>query len=633
MSDLRESVPPAGPAAATSEEYSIQPAIVGLVATAIVLLVSVGWSLHTARQYLFTQHARQSAVQDLTGQIRHLDEVLTMSSRMAAATGDMTWAERYHSYEPLLDDAIKALIAISPKVFATTLGDETDDANQQLVAMENEAIDHVARGELAAAHALLFSEAYEVQKARYAEGWMQAESALRTTVAIESTALARRLTILASLSAAAGVVLAAGVLRLGTARVKLRSQVARERMEAAEATTRAKSEFLANMSHEIRTPMTAIVGYAELLADPHQPDGERMSCIEIIRRNGEHLITVVNDILDLSKIEAGKMTVERIECAPLQVLHDVISLMRVRATGQGLSVRTEFSFPLPKFVQTDPVRLRQVLINLVGNAIKFTERGEIVVAVSLQQRNGDGVLRFDIRDTGIGMTRQQVDALFNAFSQADGSTTRRFGGTGLGLVISRRLAQMLGGEISVESAAGVGSVFTFTISTGPIETAMLARHESEITVVTHAEAHSSTIGDVRLVGRILLAEDGLDNQRLIRFHLERAGADVTVVENGRIALDTAMAAGSGEGAYGLILMDMQMPEMDGYAATRSLRRLGYARPIIALTAHAMSGDRERCLAAGCDEHLTKPIDKARLLAACAAALDRADTPCPSNTPN
>jgi len=498
------------------------------------------------------------------------------------------------------------------------VGAETDEANQRLVAMERAAFAHVRAGEAAAAQALLFSAEYEEQKTAYLRGWQRSENALRTAMASASQSMGRRISLLAAVSGAAAVLLGLGIVRVGAARMVLRGEIARQRIEAAEAATRAKSEFLANMSHEIRTPMTAIVGYAELLADPHQPAEERDSSIAIIRRNGEHLLTVVNDILDLSKIEAGKMTVDRVECEPLQILHDAMSLMQVRAAAAGLALRAEFSFPLPKTVRTDPVRVRQVLLNLIGNAVKFTEQGEVVVKVSLIRTPRNlGVIRFAICDTGIGMDSEQIEALFRPFSQADSSTTRRFGGTGLGLAISRRLATILGGAITVTSQPGKGSEFAFTIETGSLDGVELLRSGDELSVVTRAAGPAAQGHEHRLSGRILVAEDGPDNQRLIRFHLERAGAEVTIAENGRVAVEHALAAVAAGDPYRLILMDMQMPEMDGYAATRVLRHRRYALPIIALTAHAMAGDRERCIAAGCDDHLTKPIDRARLLGTCA----------------
>ncbi len=586
-----------------------------LVVATLMLLIAAGWSLLTLREHLIVQHARELRIQELDGAIRHLDEVLTMSARMAAATGDAKWEERYHAYEPRLDRAIKDLIALSPETFNTQVGRDTDAANQKLVEMETRSFDLVRSGDRLGAQRELFSGEYEAQKAVYARGMEQAESALSATVAREDDLLTLRLELLSAACAVAILTFGYRRIRLAKLRAAWAAEAAQLRIKTMEAATQAKSEFLANMSHEIRTPMTAIVGFAELLTDPLQPAAERANCVQTIRRNGDHLLSIVNDILDLSKIEAGKMTVERISCSPLQILHDVVSLMQVRAAAGGLQLRTECRLPLPRHIFSDPVRVRQVLLNLVGNSLKFTEQGGVTVTLGY---DAGGVLTFKVRDTGIGMSAEQVSRLFQPFTQADNSTTRKFGGTGLGLSISKRLVEMLGGELSAESIPKQGSTFTFRLFVGPATD--LISDEREIAIVTEV-AGVQAPGRVPLAGRILLAEDGPDNQRLISFHLRNAGAEVVIAENGRIAMDLALAAGASE-PFDLILMDMQMPEMDGYTATMLLRERGYTRPIVALTAHAMQGDRQRCLAAGCDDYLTKPIDRTKLLRACASHIVR-----------
>ncbi|MFN0136953.1 MAG: ATP-binding protein [Phycisphaerae bacterium] len=402
------------------------------------------------------------------------------------------------------------------------------------------------------------------------------------------------------------------------------------------AASQSKSEFLANMSHEIRTPMTAILGYAELLAD----DGDRTAApvrrlehIETIRRNGEHLLAIINDILDISKIEAGKLNVEAIPTRLDHTIHDVLSLMSIHARAKGLLLQATFETPIPAAIRTDPVRLRQILTNLLGNAIKFTERGVISVRVSMAAHQPE-LVRIDVCDTGIGLTDEQKSRLFGAFVQADASTTRRYGGSGLGLHVSRRLAQLLGGELSVESTPGVGSTFTVTIAAG--DTLGIEMIEpGELRVVNDREpsdgAAASLINAARepLAGvSILLVEDGPDNQRLIAFHLRKAGARVMVADNGRRGIEMLTDDGTLDGSIqdplpvDMILTDMQMPEMDGYVATRLLRERGVAIPIVALTAHAMAGDGERCIEAGCDEYATKPINRATLIDICIRAARR-----------
>jgi two-component system CheB/CheR fusion protein len=391
-----------------------------------------------------------------------------------------------------------------------------------------------------------------------------------------------------------------------------------ESKQRAESATRSKSEFLANMSHEIRTPMTAIMGFADLLLEPSTPAQERRSHVLTIRRNGEHLLTLINDILDLSKVEAGRVELERIEFAPAEVLEDVGALMRVKLQEKHLTLSIEFETPIPRRIHTDPVRLRQILVNLVGNAIKFTEQGGIRLVAGFRpaESGSEARLYVRIRDSGIGMTAEQIGRLFQPFVQADTSTTRRFGGTGLGLTIARRLAQMMGGDIRVESQPGQGS--TFTVEIALQEGAELELHDPRAEHRPGQEPKPSAAPETRasdLRGtRVLLAEDGRDNQRLITLVLKRAGAEVALAENGRCACDKALEALAAGKPFDVILMDMQMPELDGWGATALLRSVRYDGPIVALTANAMEGDREKCLAAGCDDFASKPIEKQKLLA-------------------
>ncbi len=400
---------------------------------------------------------------------------------------------------------------------------------------------------------------------------------------------------------------------------------------AAESASLSKSEFLANMSHEIRTPMSAILGYAELLAAEPQPArAERAEFVDTIRRNGEHLLQLVNDVLDISKVEAGKLTVDRRATSIDAVVHDVVSLMSVKARSKNLTLEAEIVSPIPAWVASDPVRVRQILVNLIGNAIKFTELGKVTVEVRGVPGNPAKVV-FDVRDTGIGMTREQCQRLFAPFTQADMSTTRQFGGTGLGLHISRRLAKMMGGNIAVVSTPGVGSCFTASVAVDVIgEEWLPPTRLNGVHTAPVREAAADPVESTSLAGaRILLAEDGPDNVRLISHVLRKAGAQVVAVGNGALAVQALTKDGTLEGElqeplpYDLVLTDIQMPIMDGYTAVALLRRKGARLPIIALTAHAMAGDRERCIAAGCTGYASKPIHRRHLITTCLEAMAQA----------
>ncbi|HRQ73202.1 MAG TPA: ATP-binding protein [Phycisphaerales bacterium] len=400
-------------------------------------------------------------------------------------------------------------------------------------------------------------------------------------------------------------------------RLRMQSELVRARDEAAAAAA-ARGAFLANMSHEIRTPMTAILGYADLMDDPSIDQAGRDEAVRVIRRNGRHLLAVINDILDLSKIEAGRLEVEPGDCEPVRIVEEVCSLLRVRAVEKGLDLEWSMGGPAPRRIRTDARRLKQVMLNLVGNAVKFTERGSVRVVVSMGGDAESGrVLRFRITDTGIGIGPDKIASLFQPFMQADETMSRRFGGTGLGLAVSNRLVEMLGGSIEVRSEPGVGSEFTLALPVSEEEASDLISSPDELFEAQGSERQDTSVDRVHLRARVLLAEDGEDNRRLILHHLTRAGADVETVSNGRAAVESAVAAVNDARPFDVILMDMQMPVMDGYAASRELRRVGYALPIVALTAHAMAEDRSRCLAAGCDDYVSKPIDRAELLRTCA----------------
>jgi len=406
--------------------------------------------------------------------------------------------------------------------------------------------------------------------------------------------------------------------------LEFQAAIAKELSVKADAANKAKSEFLANMSHEIRTPMTAILGYTDILLGEDYADGnitKRHDTIDTIRENGQYLLQLINDILDLSKIEAGKLEVDRTQCSPVRIIAEIVSLMNVRAASKNLELRIEYDGPIPKRIWTDPTRLRQILINLIGNAIKFTDSGTIKLVTRITHQDAlSPMLEFEVTDTGIGMSEDQIARLFHPFTQADSSTTRKYGGTGLGLTISKRLAEMLGGDIAVRSIEGRESTFSLSVETGSLHGAEMIDGTKEMTQSQADEATAKQDLPTDLNCRILLAEDVLVNQRLVATLLERVGAKVDAVENGQLALEAALTAEAQGIPYDVILMDMQMPVMDGYSATKRLRQSSYLRPIVALTAHAMEGDQNRCKQAGCDDYISKPVDRIKLIETIASLL-------------
>ena len=390
-------------------------------------------------------------------------------------------------------------------------------------------------------------------------------------------------------------------------------QEARAALAEAEEANRAKSDFLANMSHEIRTPMTAILGYADLLTTDHPTDPQATEeLVQTVYANAKHLLAVIDDVLDVSKIEAGRMRIECLDTRVSDVVEQLTTLSQPRARAKNLKLVVHLDPDVPDYIHTDPTRLKQILFNLTSNAVKFTDRGEITIAFAYQHQTS--TLSVRVTDTGIGMTPEERDrvARFEAFAQADASTTRRFGGSGLGLRISNALAEMLGGRIDVESEAGVGSAFTVRIKAPPVGGTSTPDRAPQQT-----EQPASADTPPPLTGvTVLVAEDGPDNQRLFQLFLTKAGARVIICENGQEALDEIISRDPAD-QPDLVLMDMQMPVLDGYSATRQLREARVTIPIIAVTAHAMSDDRRKCLEAGCDDYVSKPIDRAALIELCA----------------
>ncbi|MCC9643858.1 response regulator [Rhodopirellula sp. JC740] len=386
-----------------------------------------------------------------------------------------------------------------------------------------------------------------------------------------------------------------------------------ERLQRSEqmalAANQSKSEFLANMSHEIRTPMAAILGYADVLLG-HLEDPDNRNCILIMKRNGEHLLSLINDILDLSRIEAGKLSVEA-EPVPLpRLVGDIQSLMQVRAEEKNVDFQVMFEGKVPQSIETDPTRLRQVLINLISNAIKFTDEGSVELKIRFIQGAEPPIVEFCIVDTGIGISKEQQDRLFKPFSQGDASVTRKYGGSGLGLAISQRLIEMMEGEMSLESELGEGSTFYVRLPVHSVDGIKLVQPD----LIKQPPRPEEMLAETpRLDCRVLVVDDRRDVRHISQHFLEKAGATVATAEDGQDGVDTAIEARDAGQPFDLIVMDMQMPNIDGLQATALLRSAGIDWPIIALTADAMKGDRDRCLNGGCDDYLSKPIDHVQLV--------------------
>ena len=373
--------------------------------------------------------------------------------------------------------------------------------------------------------------------------------------------------------------------------------------EEAEQANRFKSEFLANMSHEIRTPMNAILGFSEVLKRGYDRDSkDSIRYLNTISSSGNHLLNLINDILDLSKVEAGHIEIEKTNTPVHQIIHEVVQIMQVKADEKGIYLRYEPSCPLPETIHSDAGKIRQIVTNLVGNAIKFTSTGGVKVVTRLAENGDDALLMIDVIDTGIGMTPQQAVDVFNPFTQADSSITRRFGGTGLGLTISKRFAEALGGDIVAASMVDAGSQFTATLSTGPI--AGVKRLDIDELLSSHWQETTTEKKHWKFpASRVLVVDDGEENRELLKVVLADIGVAVVTAENGQHALEQLESQD-----FDIVLMDVQMPVMDGYTAASLMRERKYSLPVIAMTADAMLGAEQKCLDAGYSEYMTKPVD-------------------------
>lgn len=382
------------------------------------------------------------------------------------------------------------------------------------------------------------------------------------------------------------------------------NQIQKAQQEA-ELASKSKSEFLANMSHEIRTPMTAILGYIDLLKENEKlQETEALEQISVIEKNGQYLLNIINDILDLSKIEAGKLELEYGPVSIFEKVDNIKNLLQAKLVEKKLDFIVEYDFPLPAKVSMDQIRVRQILINLLGNAIKFTQQGQVKLKVSWLKESS--LLQYEVQDTGIGMTQEQMQSVFASFEQADNSITRKFGGTGLGLAITKRLTEMMGGSISVESEYGKGTTFKVEIAAEQLGNEMLSKAP-----VLNSQKIVEVKNNNQLSGKVLLVDDNITNLTLISKILKKMNLEVECCMNGQEAVDMLLTKGL---PFEAVLMDVQMPVMDGLTAAGILKQNNYDKPVIALTANTMNGDREKCLAAGYNEFASKPINRKELFA-------------------